>query len=308
MPELLKGEFHQLADGGRLRYARFAPAQKPRGTILIAPGRREFIEKKHAELGEEFLKRGYALIIFEWRGQGLSSRFLSGPSYQREYIADFSVYLDDLRSFYSAVVRPSLATPLILCAHSLGAHLFMRWLAEDKPAEVAGATFTAPMLALTLKTAQRIAQGLCSVAVHMGHGTDYAPSQNDYLDADRTFANNPLTQDPERFTIIQRYFDSVPELTVGGVTWQWLYAALQSMHKLDQPEYLAQIKVPVQAIMGGKDHVTPAAQLTHYLKLIPNSDEVVIPGAMHDVMNEIDAYQREAWAQIDRFLGKITAS
>ena len=305
MPELLKAEYHQLADGGRMRYARFAPTLPPRGTILVAPGRREFIEKKYAELGAEFLKRGFVVIIFEWRGQGLSSRFLTGAKHQREYIGDFSTYLDDLRSFYNAVVKPSLAKPLITCGHSMGAHILLRWMADDKPAEVTGTILTAPMLALTLKAAQRVAQGLCTVAVHMGYGEDYAPSMHDYNDQDRAFAGNPLTNDAERFTIIQRYFDATPEMAVGGVTWQWLHAALQSMHKLDQHGYLQQIKTPVLAIMGGKDHVTPAAQLLHYLNLLPNMEAVTLDGALHDILNELDEYRRGAWKAIDRFLARI---
>jgi lysophospholipase len=308
MPELLKAEFHTLTDGGRMRYARCTPNGKPRGTILVAPGRREFIEKKYAELGEGLEKRGYAVIIFEWRGQGLSSRFLSGTKHQREYIGDFTTYLDDLRSFYRDVVKPSLTAPLIVSGHSMGSHLLLRWLAEDKPAEVRGAFLTAPMLALTLKATQRVAQGLCNAAVHMGYGKEYAPSQHDYDDQDRLFAGNPLTHDPDRFTIIQRYFDGNPEMAVGGVTWQWMHAALQSMHKLDQQGYLDQIKTPLLSIMGGNDPVTPAAQLMHYLKFVPNAESVVLSGALHDIMNEIDAYRSEAWAQIDIFLNRISGT
>jgi len=305
MPELLKAAFHKLADGGRIRYALINPSQKPRGTILVANGRREFIEKRYAELGETLQKRGFQLIFFEWRGQGLSTRFLKGTHYQRDYIADFNIYLDDLRSFYRQVVVPLHSGSLIACGHSLGGHLLLRWIAEDQPVEVKATLLTAPMLALTLHTMQRVAQTLCRIAVHTGYGEGYAPGQHDYNEQDRLFTGNPLTHDAQRYTIIERYFTGVPEMMVGGVTWQWLYAALHSMHKTEAPEYLAAIKTPVLTIIGDKDHVTPAAQLVQCLKSLPNSETVILPGALHDVMNEIDTIRAEAWAHIDRFLAGV---
>ncbi len=77
------------------------------------------------------------------------------------------------------------------------------------------------------------------------------------------------------------------------------------MHKLDQQGYIEQIKAPVLAIMGGKDHVTPAAQLMHYLKFLPNVETVMLDCALHDVLNELDAYRLPAWKAIDRFLTRI---
>src|SRR5579862_1536561 len=88
--------FHTLPDGQRLRYAMLWPKKDARGTILVAPGRREFIEKKFMEIGREFLGRGYRWIFFEWRGQGLSSLFLPGAQGQRDHTPDFNIHLKDV--------------------------------------------------------------------------------------------------------------------------------------------------------------------------------------------------------------------
>ena len=44
-----------------------------KGTIILQSGRTEFIEKYY-EVVSEFIERGYAVAMMDWRGQGLSSR------------------------------------------------------------------------------------------------------------------------------------------------------------------------------------------------------------------------------------------
>jgi lysophospholipase len=304
--DLLPCDYFTLSDGGRLRYARFQPTSKVRATILIVPGRREFIEKKFFELGQPLLDRGYRLILVEMRGQGLSSRFLQGALRQRDHITNFTTGLDDLRAFYRGVVINDLASPLIVHGHSLGGHYLLRWLAEDKPA-VAGAFVTAPMLALAGIPAHLTAHGISWMGVRLfGHATDYAPMQHDYGSEERMFAANPLTQDPDRFQIIENYFTAYPDLTVGGVTWEWVLAALRSMHISHARPYFANIDVPVLALSGGQDRVTPAHEIMRYLNHIPRMQSHLLMNARHDIMNEIASVRDEAWQLIDDFLSPLT--
>jgi lysophospholipase len=44
-----------------------------RGSVIIAPGRTEFIEK-YFEVAREVQQRGFAVFCNDWRGQGLSGR------------------------------------------------------------------------------------------------------------------------------------------------------------------------------------------------------------------------------------------
>lgn len=303
---LMPHAFFTLPDGGKLRYARFEPASAPRGTVLVAPGRREFIEKKFAELGQNLLDQGYRLIIVESRGQGLSSRFLSGEARQRDHVADFAMHLADLRAFYTAIVVPAIVGPLILHGHSMGGHFILRWLAEDRP-NVAGAFLTAPMLALAGVPAHLTAHAITWVGVRLfGHADDYAPTQHDYSGEDKAFTNNPLTQDRERFEIIDHYFTAHPDLTVGGVTWGWMLAALRSMHTAHARHYLAAIDIPVLAIVGDQDTVTPGGEITRYLNHIPRMQSHIIKGARHDIMNEIAPVRAEAWQLINAFLKTVS--
>lgn len=296
--------FHELPDGARLRYATFEPQGPVRGTAVVAPGRREFIEKKRAEL-EPLLAAGFRLIVFEWRGQGLSSRVLSGAKRQRDHILDFATYIADFTSFYTGVVQPDIQGPLLLCGHSMGSHLLLRWLEENPGAPVTAAILIAPMLALSGGFAHTAANFISWGLLKLGHGEDYAPMQHDYDAQDRDFASNPLTHDPVRFRIIEDYFAAWPELTVGGVTWEWLHAALKSMHEVQRHGALERVKTPVLTLTGSEDHVTPPAEIGRYLKLLPQGENLIVPGAMHDLLNEVDGPRAEAWRNIDRFFAKI---
>ena len=58
------------SEGRRLR-ACIAPALSPtkaRGTVIVCPGRTEFIEK-YFEVGRELQQMGFALVILDWPGQ-----------------------------------------------------------------------------------------------------------------------------------------------------------------------------------------------------------------------------------------------
>ncbi|HEU0117919.1 MAG TPA: alpha/beta hydrolase [Alphaproteobacteria bacterium] len=304
-PALSASKFCELSDGKRLRYVLHEP-EKARGTLLIAPGRREFIEKKFSEMGQEFLQRGFRLIFFEWRGQGLSDRYLAGSHHQRDHISSFDTHLDDLSQFYDKVVKPCQSGPLLVTGHSMGAHLILRWLIERQMVNaVAGVLLTAPMLALSAMPVQALAKAMTWTAMRLGHGADYGPAQHDYGPQDMKFEHNPLNHDPDRFEIIQKYFTAYPELTVGGVTWAWLDAALHSLHHIQQRKYFDHLTLPLLNIVGSADHVTPANEISHIVKRMPQAQNVVIPDALHDILNEANLYRLEAWKHIDGFLTKL---
>ena len=65
-------------DGVELRFARWGSPVHSKGTVCIFTGRGEFIEK-YFETVRDLRKRGFAVAIMDWRGQGRSSRQLSDP-------------------------------------------------------------------------------------------------------------------------------------------------------------------------------------------------------------------------------------
>lgn len=295
--------FHKLADGKRMRYAILWPKTKARGTILLGPGRREFIEKKYNEIGKELVDRGFRLIVPEWRGQGLSDRLLEGGQRQRDHAIDFAQHIDDLDHFYESIVQPNIWGPLLVCGHSMGSHLLLRWLMQKSPQiEVRAAIVTAPMLALAGHAVHISANFVSWGASKLGYDIEYAASQHDFNEQDRIFSGNPLTHDPVRFALMEKYFRLYPELTVGGVTWGWMHAAIQSMNFTQRQTNLGKLVLPILSITGGQDQVTPLSEIEHYIRMMPGAASMVVPGSRHDVMNELSEYRVVAWGYIDRFL------
>ena len=113
-----------IRKGLRLRYASWRSALKDRrGTVCIFPGRNEFIEKYFEVVGE-LRRRGFAVAILDWRGQGGSSRLVRGQL--KGHVGDFSEYEEDLAHFMKGVVLPDCPTPYFALGHSMAATVLFK--------------------------------------------------------------------------------------------------------------------------------------------------------------------------------------
>ncbi len=96
-------------DGNPMRFARWEPTRGPaRGTVCVFTGRSEFIEK-YFEVVSDLRRRGFAVAVMDWRGQGGSYRPLSNP--RKGWVRSFSEYDRDLDCFMEQVVKPNCPTP-----------------------------------------------------------------------------------------------------------------------------------------------------------------------------------------------------
>ncbi len=107
----------RAVDGMTLRTARWHPEGRSRGTVVIAQGRAEFIEKYFETVGD-LLKRGLTVVAFDWRGQGLSGRELDNS--RKGHIDDFSLYERDLDAILDQVLIPFCPEPWFALGHSMG--------------------------------------------------------------------------------------------------------------------------------------------------------------------------------------------
>ncbi len=57
-------------DGAELRFARWAPTTRRKGTVCVFSGRGEYIEK-YFETVRDLRDRGFAVAMIDWRGQGI---------------------------------------------------------------------------------------------------------------------------------------------------------------------------------------------------------------------------------------------
>jgi alpha-beta hydrolase superfamily lysophospholipase len=84
-----------------------------------------------------------------------------------------------------------------------------------------------------------------------------------------------------------------------------MLAALQSMNVSHSRAYLNRINVPVLALVGEHDPVTPYSDIAPLLNHIPSVRTHIISGARHDLLNEGDAALTEAWALIEAFIKDV---
>src|ERR671914_559539 len=107
----------EAGDGLSLRAARWRPTtRRVRGTVCILQGRAEFIER-YFETITELRRRGFAVVTFDWRGQGRSGREVPNP--RKGHVKDFSRYRLDLEAVRAAVLD-SMPKPHFALAHSMG--------------------------------------------------------------------------------------------------------------------------------------------------------------------------------------------
>lgn len=138
-----------------------AAGRPARGGLLFAGGRGDFVEK-YIEAMSEWHRRGWSVGSFDWRGQGRSKGGIVGG-----HLDAFDVLIDDLAALV-ADWRESAPGPRVAVAHSMGAHLMLRALAEQRVA-LDAAVLVAPMIEVNSGVIPRaLAPLIASGAVRAG--------------------------------------------------------------------------------------------------------------------------------------------
>jgi len=268
------------------------------GTVLLLNGRREFMEKYDETIGD--LKcRCYDVYSMDWRGQGGSERLLANP--QKGYINNYQQYIDDLDVLIEKIIRPCNAGPLIGLAHSMGGHILLRYL-STKPEAVERVIMTAPMFDIHIDSLSAVLlRRLIRLAMRLGLAHRYTIGSGDYAPDDRRFPGNRLTSDPERFLIERRAIGKNPDLALGGVTYGWLDATLQSIDALMDPATVAGISTPLLIISAADDKVVSNRAQQTLSGRIPGCELITLAGSRHEVLFETDPVRNRFWAEFDRF-------
>lgn len=304
MIEAAGGSVHwvDLPDGLRLRTAHFPGAV--RGTVLLLNGRTEFIEK-YFEPVAELRARGFAVWTMDWRGQGLSSRLLPDPLLH--HAERFDDLLDDADRVLDRLVLPGLAGPLVLMGHSMGGHLGARLLAR-RPAAFDRAILCAPMIGFLRggPVVQRLARLLAHVTCRWpAQAERLAPGARRDSRRDVAFEGNRLTGCPDRYAAHKALLHVMPDVALGGVTWGWIRAALNSVAVLGLPASMRRITMPVLVALAGDDTVVDNHAMRRFAAGLPLATLVEFPGARHELLRESDTHRLAFWSAFDRFVGPL---
>jgi lysophospholipase len=186
----------------------------------------------------------------------------------------------------------------------MGAHIGLRFL-HDHPESVDRAMLTAPMIDISLPPLSKwVVEALCRAAVYSGFAEILVPGAKNRNPLQRTFENNPLTSDPDRFEVEIRAIEANPDLLVGGMTFGWLAASLNSIRVLRRPGYVEGISTPLRILTPELDRVVCPRAQNDVCSRLPRCRRIVIRGARHEVLMETDRIRAAVWKAFDDFVGQ----
>ena len=290
--------FAQASDGARLRFASWHPTARPaRGTVLIAQGRAEFIER-YSETIAELRRRGFHVIAFDWRGQGGSQRFTSRQ--RRGHVGRLVHYERDL-ALAVAQMQDRFPPPYFALAHSMGAALCLD-AARHGALPVSRLVALAPMLGLTMIERPRAASRLASLLFWLGLGKLFVPGGGETAIATKPFEGNRLTGDAARYARNSALSAAARALSIGDPTIAWVRTAFQLMARLNAPSAALDVRVPTLVIAAGLDPVVSTPAIERFAARLKTGSALVLPTARHEILMESDAIRAQFWAAFDAFI------
>lgn len=282
-----------------LRVAHWRPTTRlVKGTVCLLQGRAEFIEKYYETIGD-LRRRGFAVVAFDWRGQGESQRRIDDA--HKGHVARFADYLHDLKAVEEAVLAPLMPYPHLCLAHSMGGAVAFAAAAEGK-LPFARIVTVAPMLALRM-VRWPVGASLLARTLHgLGLGRRYIPFGGPVSIGTKPFVGNRLSGDPVRYARNAQAARSVGAGAVGDPSIAWLAEAFRTMARLRDRRVAARIAIPALIVGAGADPVCETRAAERFARMARGAHILVLPGARHEILSETDAIRAEFWAAFDAFM------
>ena len=282
------------ADGLRIRVGHWPAADgtAPKGTVLMFPGRTEFIEK-YGLSAADLCARGYATLAIDWRGQGMADRML--PDARLGHVDHFLDYQHDVMAVVRYAEAEALPKPWYLVGHSMGGGIGLRALYDGL--DVKACAFTGPMWGIRIPPLLLpLANFLSRYGRQLGVSKKLAPtlSIESYV-LTTPFADNSLTSDPEMFEYIRMQVEAYPGLGLGGPTINWLAEAMQECKALaakPSPD------IPCLTFLGADEEIVHMEAIRERMARWPNGTLIELPGGRHEVLLEHKAMRDDLHGQL----------
>ncbi len=269
----------------------------PRGTLLFAGGRGDFVEK-YLEPVAHWHDDGWNIVSFDWRGQGGSRGSIVGGNF-----TDFDPLVADEAALIAELVadRPG---PHVAIGHSMGGHLLLRVMAEHKP-PLAAAVLVAPMLGInTFPTPGTFARMLARSFAALARDVTVWPDGRSPL-ASGLIRQVNLTHCAERFADEIWWKEQETAFHLGPPSWGWLEAAFRSTER-HRAEALREVKTPILLIGTERDRLVCPRAIRAAASALPNAELLMFDDAAHELLREADEVRLAAYAAIDDFLDRHT--
>lgn len=302
-PEGAAAFWVHAGDGVRLRLGAFHPDAEARaeagaekGTVLLFPGRTEYIEK-YGRAARDLAARGYTTLAIDWRGQGLSDRLIGDP--MSGHVMAFADYQQDVSVMLGAAEALELPRPFHLLAHSMGGCIGLRAVMEGLP--VASCAFSGPMWGIMLSHALRfMAWSISWGSRRVGLDHVYAPTStsNEAYVLTEPFESNKLTRDREMYEHMIAQTRAVPALGLGGPSLRWLNEALSETRRLAR---LPAPALPCLAFAGTEESVVDLERINARMEHWPGARMEWIEGARHEVLMDTEATRDWIFGELAAF-------
>ncbi len=268
------------ADGLRIRAALWRPEGTARGTVLLFPGRTEYIEK-YGLTAAALARRGYATLTVDWRGQGLSARMLNDR--RLGHVVRFADYQSDVAALTDLAQRLDAPEPRFLIGHSMGGAIGLRALMQGL--EVRACCFTGPMWGIQIPPLLRPAVSLLGrVAPLLRLDGMLMPTTAPEQYVQFTpFEGNTLTGDAEMYQLMADQLTAQPDLALGGPTVRWLREGLRECAEL------ARLPSPVQpciTFLGTEEQIVSPDAIRRRMQSWPGGELELIEKGRHEVLME----------------------
>ncbi|WP_221793140.1 alpha/beta fold hydrolase [Aquisediminimonas sediminicola] len=273
----------------------------PRGSLMFITGLGEFFEKYLCAINQ-WHQSGWNISGFDWRGQGDSGRLLANPHIG--HIDDYAVFVDDLARIIDHWQRHT-PPPHVLVTHSMGGHVTLRALAEQR-IRVDAVAMSAPMLGLpTGPLPESWALQIADILCHLGLARHAAWRRAERPLLPWLNRAQLLTHDADRYADEQDWIARQPSLELGPPSWGWLRAAFRSLALLHRPGMLERIDTPLLMMMAGRDRLVANRATQAAAARLADVRTLMIDGAFHELLRETDQYRDQAMNAIDAFLDDV---
>jgi lysophospholipase len=287
----------RAADGLSLRVVRWHPPRS-RGTVVIASGRAEFVEKYFETVGD-LLSRELTVVCFDWRGQGMSARELKNS--MKGHVDDFSLYERDLDAVREQVLEPFCPKPWFALGHSMGGSILLAQ-AHAGRSPFDRLVLSAPMIDLSGLRSRTAAKLLCEAFDIAGLGGAFVPGGRRRPYILNPFERNILTSDRTRFERCAAIIAAAPQVAVGDPTIGWVNAAFRLMTQFADAEFPRRVFTPTLIVAAGADRVVDTKATERFGARLKAGDSIVLPYCLHEILLEREVFRKQFWAAFDSFI------
>ncbi|MEP2718013.1 alpha/beta hydrolase [Pseudophaeobacter sp.] len=295
-PETGQAHWATTEDGLRIRVGHWLPAgnEPAKGTVLIFPGRTEYVEK-YGPAAIDLGQRGYAALAVDWRGQGLGERMLEDR--RLGHVEKFGDFQQDVAAVVKLAKQLKLPEPWFLLGHSMGGAIGLRALMEGLP--VKACAFSAPMWGILIPSAMKpVARLLGGLAPVLGLSAMRVPTttKGHYVET-APFKGNTLTNDPAMYQLMIDQLKAQPDLVLGGPTINWLNEGINECEAL---ALRSSPPLPCLTFLGSQEQIVNSEAVHERMARWPGGELDLIDPAQHEIVMEGSEIRRDAFDKMTR--------